>query len=408
MTEVASGTPADGGQALDINAETYPFAVVERLLDQAAIFNCYARTARCAPIVRDGRTIGFRLAEQWRRLSIVVSAPSAARRRFRVRNLIGEVIARAEHRWLFIPDGYHARPGVDPPPQAFDGGRPQRFVMLDSEVTVADAADRFRGFGTGRTRPAVEGESGVLAEAIGTIAEGRGRFRGCEGTYTYCGALSSDGFHGSVLLRVVDPRGEFIDDTESGPAPDGELLHGGETYLLLAGHKTGPDSPTRYVYSGGQITGLDVEQEVRVLNADCRASADGEVRCAAELGPVVGRMTARVSFKLLNPDAPGTLDAPIPFRSYNRFEFQSTDGRVVGAFDADGDEGRTFTLGFAAAPGQRALRFGGVGPLLNGRGDFDGIRGQMADNSAVGIAPHALATAYVFRVLDPERVFEGA
>jgi hypothetical protein len=75
---------------------------------------------------------------------------------------------------------------------------------------------------------------------------------------------------------------------------------------------------------------------------------------------------------------------------------------MAGSFVADGGEGRTFNMQLAGAPGQRALRFGGFGPLMNGTGAFRDIEGLMTDNSVVGVAPHAIVTFYVLRINDPD------
>jgi hypothetical protein len=60
------------------------------------------------------------------------------------------------------------------------------------------------------------------------------------------------------------------------------------------------------------------------------------------------------------------------------------------------------------APGQRALRFGGLGPLMNGTGAFQDIEGLMTDNSVVGIAPHAIVTFYVIRINDPQGKYRAS
>ena len=62
----------------------------------------------------------------------------------------------------------------------------------------------------------------------------------------------------------------------------------------------------------------------------------------------------------------------------------------------------------AGAPGQAALRFGGFGPILNGKERFAGIEGFMTDNSVVGIAPHALSTFYILRISDPDAKYSAA
>ncbi len=402
MSEAVTETTRARPGVPDINAETYPFAVVQQLLDQAAFFNLYARGGgrpiRCS---RGSGIKGFELSDRLLRFSIAVSPPTA-RGGLRAFNRLGDAVARFDQRWMLMPRGFHARPGVEPPECPFIPSESQRFVMLGGAFTLDGGDDGFVGFGTGRTEPGANGGDEVLACAIGTIVDGFGRFRGCTGTYTCCGSLSVRGFRGSVLLRVMDPDGVFQSESLDAPAGDEPLPERDVTYLFLSGHKPGHRSRTNYLFGHrGEVVGLLVEQQLRPMTVDCGRAPDGDIRCSSSLGPVVGRMTARISFNLLNPGAPGTTDAPIPFKSYNRYTFNGPGNRELGAFDADGSEGRTFTMTLRGAPGQRALRFGGFGPILNGAGHFAGLTGQMADNSVVGLFPHAVATAYVFRVFDP-------
>jgi hypothetical protein len=390
----------------DINAETYPFAAVEQMLDQAAFFNLYATGGGTPIVARSGRgTIGFALCEPLRRLSIVMSPPTV-RHGLRAFNRLGECIASINQRWMFMPDGFAARPDVEPPECAFTPSEAQRFVMLDNVFWLEGGADGFRGFGTGRTEPTGREGDVTGAYAIGTIVEGFGRFRGCIGTYTCCGNLSPSGFRGSVLLRVMDPESLFRAEWLEIPAADAPLREAGVTYLFLSGHKQGSGSKTAYLYdAAGSVAGLGVEQQLRLMTVDCGVASGGEIRCSSSLGPAVGRMTARIGFNLLNPGAPGSADAPIPFKSYNHYVLTAPDGTDIGAFDADGNEGRTFTMTLPGAPGQRALRFGGFGPILNGVQRFAGISGQMTDNSVVGLFPHAIATSYVLRVFDASGMY---
>lgn len=391
----------------DLNAETYPFDVVQQLLNQAAFFNLYSRSDGCQPLaLRDGGIAGFRLKERLCRFSIIMSIPSS-RAGLLASNLVGEPVATFEHRWMFIPERLVARPGFEPPPCAFNPRTSQRFAMLDSVFTLGSGDDRFRGFGTGRTEPGASGDcADVSISAVGTILEGFGRFRGCEGTYTYCGSLTRDGFRGSLLLRVADPGEVFTGESFAAASTADRLPERNVTYLLLAGQKRSRASRTNYVFGeGNRITGFEVEPQLRLLNVDCGEGADGAIRCASSLGPIVGALNSRVTIDLLNPGAPGTDAAPIPFVTHNRFAITAPDGAALGTFDVGGGEGRTFNLTLPAAPGQKALRFGAFGGLSQGQGRFSGIAGQMTDNSAVGVAPHAIATTYLLRVFDRERAY---
>ncbi len=409
---LATAEPPASASLPDINTETYPFETVQGLLDEAAYFNLHSQPHphHCLPILNinsSGDLIGFHVAENLHRFNVELKSerpPSA----LRARNRVGEHLASMRHRWMLMPEDYVARPGQEPPPVPLDVSRSQRFVMLDSHFVLGQGEDSFSGFGTGVTYPVViGGQRQLLAQAVGTIMEGRGRFQKHEGTYTYCGKLTPRGFTGSLLLRVMDAESSLRTDADLPPMRMSEGSEPGITYIVFRGQKRDHNQKTEYkIGPGGDISGLHVMQQLRILHVDSAAMRrEGEIRASSRQGPVIGSMTAEITFNLLHPGAPGTADSPIPFKSYNTFTFLDPDGKVLGTIEADGGEGRTFNLALAGAPKQQALRFGGFGPIVKSSGWFSGIQGLMTDNSVVGIAPHALATFYVLRIHDPEGRF---
>lgn len=407
MEDERGASTAAGAQAAlpDINEETYPFEVVQRLIDRAAHFNMLSLPDRAgggAAIANGNGTVGLRIREVLHRFEIRMELPGRSAG-LRAANVVGEPAASFEHRWLLVPDDWHALPDREPPATVLDPSRSQRFAMLDSVCRFGDGRDGFRGFGTGSTLPCGDGR--LLAAAVGNVMEGFGRLAGREGTYLYCGEIDPRrGFTGNLMLRVVDP-GEGLGGEGDLPTiePMDHEPEPGITYLLLRGQKRGRGQKTGYRFGpDGAVIGLDVEQDLRLVDLGFAARGRGGLRTTRSVGPVVGRMTARIDFNLLDPGAPGTGTAPIPFSSFNEYTIFDRDGREIGGFCADGTEGRTFLQQLAGAPGQQALRFGGFGPLLDGTGPFAGIQGLMTDNSVVGIAPHALATLYVLRIHDPD------
>jgi hypothetical protein len=414
----ASGRPAAIGSrapaSFDINAETYPFEVVQHLLDSAAFFNLFSipDTGRASAAITaagsDSVLTGLRIREILCRFSVHLEQPRAGRP-LAAANYIGDPLGRFEQRWMVIPDDYHARPDRVPPPSALDATRPQRFVMLDARCTFG-SSDGFRGFGTGTTFPVIHNNRReLLAAAVGTLLEGYGRFQGHEGTYTYCGSLSPDtGFRGNLMVRVMDARGDF---RTGGRATEQQQtsLEPGETYIVFRGEKSGRSQRTNFRRDAdGRVVGLLVSQQLRALDLDARLGPSSRLESRAEFGPAIGRMSADIDFSL--EQRPGLLTplAPAPFQSLNRYVFEDGSGRTVGALTADGGEGRTFGLQFPAAPGQAALRFGGFGPIIEGSEGLERTTGLMTDNSVVGLAPHALATAYVLRLDDPDGRFRAS
>jgi hypothetical protein len=403
-----AAAPAPSTSLPDINAETYPFETVQYLLDEAAYFNLFSvPDAQCSTVAigtdnHSAEVVGFQISEVLHRFEISMRPPTL-RIGLVATHVMGEPLGRFDHRWMMIPDDFEALPDNEPPPTPLNPSRSQRFVMLDSICRFGSGQDGFHGFGTGTTYPAiVNGQPQLLAAAVGNISEGFGKFKGHEGTYTYCGNLSPNhGFRGNVLCRVVDPEGDLwaegsLPALEAWPDPDP-----GITYLIVRGQKKDKHQKTAYGFGpDGQVTGLVVSQQLRLIQVDSAVRGRGEARSVVGIGPVIGNMTANINFNLLNPGAAGMALSPIPFQSYNEYNFCDRDGRAIGSIMADGGEGRTFNLRLAGAPGQQALRFGGFGTIVRGTGWFENIQGLMTDNSVVGVAPHALATLYVLRLHD--------
>jgi hypothetical protein len=394
---------ATASAAFNINAETNPFPVVQYLLDQAAYFSMMSTpgAASGAAILSGGETIGFEIAEELLRFSIEMERPSADRG-VRARNTAGQRIARFTHRWLFAPDDFDAHPGQEPPPTTFDPSRAQRFVMLDSVCAFGGGRDGFAGFGTGHTLPLTAGgRSLLLAGAVGAVMTGQGRFVGLDGVYTYCGSIAEErGFRGSLVLRMVDPDGRLhgrrsFAGMVAVPNPDPDF-----SYIAFRSIKPDDSWETTLNYgSDGTPLGLHLEPQLRTYNMDCGMTPHGP-KSEATIGTVIGSMTADIVFNPLNPGGPGTNLAPIPFSNFDVYRFNAEGGALIGSIGGNGSEGRTFLMSLPA-PNQRAVRFGGFGPLQNGFGALEGAVGMMAHNSAVGIAPHALATLFVCRIYDP-------
>jgi hypothetical protein len=408
----AARAGAGASSVPDINAETFPFEFVQKLLDEAAYINAFSLPSSHSSSIeltspqRSGAVVGFKVQEVLHRFQVEMKSVSPETG-IVSENRIGEPLAHFEHRWLFMPPNFVATPGQAPPPTRFDPTRSQRYVMLDSTCVFEGGKDGFRGFGTGLTYPGKGAEKGgVLTAAVGSVIEGFGRFKNRDCTYTYCGSIKAEqGFSGQLLLRVVDPGGELSTENTLPPLECGPSLEADITYIMFRGQKHNKLDETLYSFGpDGQVNGLNVTQELRVLHLDA-ACRGGRLRTTRSLGPIMGKMTAKIAFNLFNPGAPGTVAAPIPFQSFNRYAFSDSEGNTFGTCDGDGHEGRTFLLALSGAPGQMALRFGGFGPVLNGTGRLAGIEGLMTDNSVVGIAPHALATLYTLRVNDPHACF---
>ena len=138
-----------------------------------------------------------------------------------------------------------------------------------------------------------------------------------------------------------------------------------------------------------------------MLSLDYSAKGYGGLRSVKHIGRSIGLLSGNIVY---DPSAPGgdiPLN-PVPFTTYNTLTFYDREGRSIGSFGADLIEGRVFHLGIPGAPGTRAIRFRTHGPLKNGTGPFQDIKGMMTDNSVVNFTPHVSATIYVLLIHDPD------
>jgi hypothetical protein len=411
----ARGTAAPSAAQPDVNYETYPFDMVQYLLDQVAHLSMfaipapeYAETATFIPDDPDdwfGLNGGYGLAirSALHRFNSTVHLSSVGPR---VAQAVGESIGVFSSRWLLSPDDFEWSPGKYPPPTLFDPWGSQRFVMLDSSFTF-NSQDSFHGYGVGRTFPiTVHGRPKLLVGAVGNIMEGVGKFKELEGTYVLTGTITSElGFLGSITCRVVDPDSKIRTEREIPPLtmrpdPDPDA-----TFMVLRGVKK--DATVRTTYGpppGGNQVSLVTPGQMRSVYYSFTAHDSGGLRSAMTVGQViVSEYTAAVFFNLQAP--PGTANAPGPFTTHEVYPFIDSDGRPVGTITADIVEGVSFGLRFPAAPRQQGLRFAGFGPIVGGTGVFTGMQGMLTVNSVIGIAPHTLSLMHVFHLVGSDDEF---
>lgn len=411
----APGPGSGGGFPPAPDGDPLPAEVLQALIDEAGNFNLLSipegahGSGEGRPIQGPGGIVGWDVRESLHRLEVITQAPSG-RHPFRASNRMGEALGTFQHRWMLAPDDFVATPESVPPPTALDPSRSQRVVLLDGECRFGQR-DGFRGFGAGHTLPAsTPGSQGkLLFLGAGTILDGFGSFAGHgEGTYLYCGSLDPDrGFTGNLFLRVMDPEGTIrtqrsLSSLEPAPWPEE-----GITYVLLRGEALPSDPVSPNLGPDGRPIGLIVEQGLRLMDVDSAlgvvGGGDRRPRTRYRLGQMVGRITAHVVFDPTS--ASGTVLDPIPFTTWDELVFHDGGGNAIGTLHADSSEGRVFNTRIS---GQPAIRFGGVGRILDGTGSFQGIQGLMTDNSLVAFTPHVSASVYLFRIEDPEGRFRDA
>lgn len=408
MREAAATKPA----LPDVNHETYPYAVVQQLLDQTATFSFYATpepgfSARAilTPDHPDdffginggyGLHLGCRL-HPFSSSAIVCGGADA----LRVRQRVGSAIGRFRCLLYFArypSDGLHWDSG-EPPPAIYDRWRSQRFRLMNPEFTFADGLG-FRGLGVGRSFPVTtDGVPRLLAGAVGNLVTGSGLFHDRQVSFALCGTLTPDlGFEGLITCRAVDPTGDFRGDDDPPEIDDVGGADRSSAFIVMRGEKK--DRTVRTEFGPKPAADLDslvTPSQMRTVLYGARTN--GAMRAYESVGPVIARMTADVHFNLSAP--PGTAAAPGPFTTSEVYEFVDRRGNPVGVINAGVVEGISFGLQFPAAPGQPGVRFTGYGPITGGTGPFAGAQGLLTVNSVIGIAPHALSLTHVLHLVHP-------
>lgn len=395
----------------DVNAETYPYELVQHLLDQTESFSLfatpepgYASIATLTPghpedyFGIDGG-YGLDLQSNLRRFDSIVSSGCASG--FSVSESVGKEAATMRCRFLFGPSDFPWSPGGEPACSIFDPWRAERFAVKDFEIRIGNE-DVFRAYGAGRTYPLViEGKPLLMAAAMGNMTGGDGKFRDLAGSFTLSGRITPElGFLGSVTMRVVDPEGRFRSDRDVSAFNAIEDPEPGATFIVMRLTKKSSKIKTTYGPPPGPgLVSLVTPSQIRTAQFGFLSRSYTGLRTELAIGQVIGHMEADVHFDLLAP--PGSAEHPVPFTTQELYTFTAADGRVVGTVEASVEEGEAFDLKFPAAPGQPGVRFAGVGPVRGGTGIFSGATGTLTVNSVIGISPHALSLVHVLQLRDP-------
>jgi hypothetical protein len=215
--------------------------------------------------------------------------------------------------------------------------------------------------------------------------------------------VEGQGYRGSIICRVFDPDRKLRSGRPLPSFTQTNEVEPDVTYIIWRGQKKDPTQKSSLIIGpDGQPQGLRTPAELRSIRFDFASRKQSGLRTVKSIGEVIGKLDAAILFNPLNPGAPGTAAAPIPFQTRNKYEFNDQQDRSVGTVEGFVSEGRVFNVALEGLPGQPAIRFGGYGLLEGGTGTFSGIEGTLAVNSSVGISPHALSLTQWLRVYDPD------
>ena len=411
-------TQAQAPALPDVNAETFPYEVVQHLLDQTASLSLFSIPD---PAHRQQATLtpehpedffginggyGLDIRSSVHRFDSNLR-PSPSRRAMEIDQAVGESVGNMHCRWIFANDKMSWTPGHEPPIAIFDPWRSQRFTITEARFNFG-AEQGFLAYGVGRTFPQmIDGKHTILAGAVGNIMDGIGKFRHRQGTFVMTGTLTDElGFRGNVTCRIVDPQDDFQTGREIPPLsaiPDPDP---GSVFMVMRGVKK--DRTIRTTFGpppGPDLVSLITPSQMRAVQLGFTSRGASTPLAGMRVGQVIAEMEANVAFNLLAP--PGTAEHPVPFTTQEIYKFHDSTGTVVGTVLAGVVEGISFDLKFPAAPGQPGVRFAGFGPITGGTGQFEGAQGMLTVNSVIGIAPHALSLVHVLHLVDSQRTLRN-
>jgi hypothetical protein len=397
-----------------VDPETYRIETVSYLLRQAAYFSLFSvhnPNIPNVPLPMPGnpqQLIGMEVNEALHRFEVTGELPTPERG-LQATNAVGQSVARVHIRWLTIPDNFYAAPDREPPPTPLNPTQSQRFTMLDGQFSFDDRDQSgFRGFGTGRTFPALEGGRPVLRlGAVVDILEGLGKFKDHQGNAVVNGFIIPPDVLGlNIMVRLIDASGQLttysaLTPLEPIPTPDPTAVF--MTFLA----EQDPDHPTTLNRApDGQILGSNVHEVLRLAYVSFDLGwSNQNIRSKTTTGPIVGRLSTTLYFNPLNQQTPGTATSPIPYHTKNGvFTFFDRDQCTIGTLKTDIIEGRAFKTELDGAP-LPIFRMGGLGPLLEGTGQFSGAEGLLSMNAAISVFPRTLSNMYVLRIVDPNGKF---
>lgn len=342
--------------------------------------------------------IGVEVHEELHRFDIVGEAPDP-QRGVRAANRVGEHIAAVTMRWMIAPDDFVPALDKVPPPTALDMNRSQKFVMLGGRMTFRDQAQSgLRGFGSGRTFPAViRGKAQLRIAAIVNVIEGFGQLKGLSGTIVVNGYVQPPkGLFINFVARFIDPAGQLrtqvaLNPIRPIPEPDPST-----TFLAFVGEPQPVEPSAPQVVPNRPAIGTKMVERLRLVHTGFDLGAEGQaLRTGVAEGPVVGTVSATVWAD------PADTGAATPFTSTDGVvTFTDATGRTIGTLRANIVEGKVFHEEVAGQPVQRRA---GFGPLLGGTGVFDGAIGMLTVNAGVGVS-----SLYVIRVSDPDGRYRAA
>jgi hypothetical protein len=393
----ASGSPSSSNASL-------PFAALERLVDQAAVFNAFIPAKQAHASTR-GSILDMPVSQRLHRFSAETKVAGSC---VKASNEVGEIVGAIDQRWVLVPDDYVAGPGYQPARVPFNPAISQRFVMQEVRVSFGEGSDGFIGFGTGRTFPSSSNGEKLAVAGVGDILRGVGKFHRRTGNFVISGNLVPGGIEGNILIRVVDPDGELRTKAKLPPIQPVAASIPGTTYLMMRSQKKGPNQRSSFSYTAnGHIRGINVPLELKQLSTSFAfAGADG-LMSEISIGEVIGK---EVGFTATDPAKPGpgngSSEAPFSFQGVSRYTFFDRLGESIGGFTVNFLEGRTFLMKLPVDPKQQALRFAFYGPIIFGTGCFKGVQGTFYGASGSVFQPppgeHVIIHSYMARLDDAE------
>jgi hypothetical protein len=398
----------------DLNAGTYNFETVQKILNRTAWINPFLTSGDggSSRPPRAGKFSGGVVEGGLHRFRVEVKGPHGESG-IRATNTLGQRAGSFRVNWSVIPDSFVAQPGRPPVQIPLNPEISQRFVLQEAAFTFGRGEDAFSSFGTGRTFPIIQnGEWRLRALAVGTMMNGVGKFNGLTGTFVFAGNVTENGnFAGSMVLRVADPEERL---RAKGPiAPfvpasggDSRLLVPETTYMMFRAQKRQDQKVTFNIGPSG-IRGINVPVDIRRIKVDFSAEGSAGLQNEAEFGPSIASVSSINGVNPLVQGPPPTPISPASSQGVATYTFRDNDGIDAGKFDSSFLESRTFALPLAAAPGLPASRFVFFGPLLSSDGIFSGAKGMLLGTGAASIMPYVLSGMQMLCLEDPDGKFSA-
>ena len=347
--------------------------------------------------------IGIDIREAPRRLQIAFGPPSPVCG-FMTNKVVSEKqIANIRLQLTMIPNNFQPNfiegPGQNPPPTLLLPIISQRGTVTGGTVDFLDSqGSGVRVEGTMRFFPStVGGEQQLRLSALGDIVEGLGALHGVKGNVVVNGFTTPPSKFAAYFMFYFAESPELKSEAPLPPIDLAQTDRDPTTRLIPLMAELHPDYPVEIESVSDGKKKVSLVERLRLLQTNF--VVDPALRTHIVEEEVVGTRKTTLVF---DPDDPQDV---IPLFSIDsEMTFYASGDKPIGSLKVNLSEGRAFRT-TSPELDEPYFRIIGMGPFIEGTGQFKDTTGLITLTGGLSLTPPALSSMYLLRIADPEERF---